>query len=71
MQDDVTYSMAMFHEIENLVNMAKLLGFSYEEALSDIANVAMQRAESGMMDSATAEYDSSNIMATFNIIWGE
>lgn len=71
MQDDVSYSMAMFHEIESMVNMAKLLGFSYEETLSDIANVAMGRAESGMMDSATAKYDSSNIMATFNIIWGE
>lgn len=71
MQNDVMYSMAMFSEIENMVNMAKLLGFTYEEALSDVANVAMGRTEMGMMDKATAEYDSANIMATFNIIWGE
>jgi len=69
--DEVTYSMAMFSEIENMVNMAKLVEFTYEETLEDIMRVAMTRAEMGMMDRKTAEYDSANIMATFNIIWGE
>jgi len=67
--------MAMFSEIENMVDMAKLVEFTYEEALEDIMRVAMTRAEigaeMGMMDRKTAEYDSANIVATFNIIWGE
>lgn len=71
MQDDVTYSMNIFDDIENLVSAYKESGFTYESAMTGVVNAIFDRQELWGMSPNVHKYDSANIMATFNIIWGE
>ncbi len=71
MQDDVEYATEMFWVIEGCVKDYKDMGMDYFESFERLLQVAAPRqSEFGMPDSV-AEYDMRNIMATFNIIWGE
>lgn len=68
---DVDYAMEMFDVMEVVVATSKALGDGYEGAYSKAVDIAITRSSMGLMDEATTLYDSSNILATFNILWGE
>jgi hypothetical protein len=70
-RDDVEYAMEMFDSIERVVERVKSEGSTYERAFEDTMNIAIERRNFWGLNVETSLYDSSNIMATFNIIWGE
>lgn len=72
MQDDVEYAIEMFDTIERCVKDYKeAWRMDYFEALDRIIWASVPRRQMFGMNDKTAEYDMINIVATFNIIWGE